>query len=324
MSRFYGTLIVGLLIATALAGCITDDPTTNGGGSDGVPQSAGDAEFDENTGAIEGQASSDLYEPLRGARVELLTRERELTDHTTTVDEQGEFTLSFLDPGEYIVFLTAVGYQAGQRAVTVQAGEVASVSFMLSPLASDEPYADEFDVAGRVSLAASWQFEVPTQGCVIVPGTGGLAKTCGGIRSGGEGGETSISIDDEHVATIMAEMVWTPAGPLGEHLQLDLMCTDTPRGTGGAVEDTEHECYFDTPSRTSPIIHRVDEEHWIEHDYNYTADWAARVFATYGTLGTYDLIGSDIGVAYEQTFMKYFTVFYREKPPEGYSRIPDA
>lgn len=38
---------------------------------------------------------------------------------------------------------------------------------------------------------------------------------------------------------------------------------------------------------------------------------------TIGVFGTYDLTGIDIGVAYEQSFTKYVTVFYRDSAPES-------
>ncbi len=185
-----------------------------------------------------------------------------------------------------------------------------------------DPYVVSQDFRGYISMAAAWQAEGPL-GCVIIPTPALLdVKNCGGIRFGGENGEIAINVTQD-VKTILVEMVWDPAGPLGAYLQLDLMCPEVPRGNGGAVLDTEHACYFDTPGSESPLIHRVDEQHWLDNGYNHTGNWAARVFATFGMLGTYELTGVDAGVAYEQTFKIYTSVFHKEAAPDGYTGIPD-
>lgn len=328
-----------------LAGCLSgdDDPETGDDGDSGT----GPAEVTEDTGAISGAVSSDLFEPLSGARAELLTMSREATEHTATTDSDGEFTISHVEPGEYILFVTRVNYEANQRGVTVTAGEIANVQFQLVPLPEAGPYADEHDRAGHVTWAVAWQAEPPGVGCVTVEDPTGAAidpKSCGGLRGGGgEAGETRVGseclpegwpssgsgsndcleTEMEDLKTIIVEMAWTPAGPLGEHFLLDLMCSDMPRGTNGAILDLEHVCYQEARG-ASPLILRFDEEHWLEHGYNYTGAWAARVFATHGLLGTHGLTGVDIGLAYEQSFEIYWTVFHGEPAPEGFSRLPDA
>ncbi len=327
----------GMLLLMLIAGCFAPDEG---------PEQAGDEESDGaqgDRGVIAGTVSSDLFEPLPGARLETLTLEREPTDHATDVDEDGTFRIEGIEPGDYILFVTAIGYRSAQQHVSVAAGEKTEIRFVLEVLPSDEPWVQEIDVTGFVNWAAAWQVEVPTQGCVIAPGTSGLGKTCGGLRGGGsESGETRFGpqqavdgwqdiggeedfheVDLEHVETIIVELEWEPAGSLGRGFLLDLMCTDVPRGSGGAVEDTEHDCYFDVNGE-SPLYIRADRNHSRELDYNWTGTWAVRVFASYGTLGTHDLTGIDAGLVYQQDFDKYITIFHREPAPEDFSRLPDA
>ncbi len=327
-----------------LAGCLSgdDDPQTDDDGD----SKSGPAEVTEDTGAISGAVSSELFEPLNGARAELLTMDREATEHTATTDSDGEFTISHVEPGEYILFVTRVNFEANQRGVTVTAGDITNIQFQLTPLPESGPYADEHDRAGHVTWAVAWQAEPPAVGCVTIESPVGVTdpKSCGGLRGGGgAAGETRVGpeetpegwpsnsgtgndfqeADMSDVKTIIVEMTWTPAGPLGEHFLLDLMCSDMPRGSNGAILDLEHDCYQEARGG-SPLILRFDEEHWLEQGYNHTGTWAARVFATHGLLGTHGLTGIDIGLAYEQSFEIYWTVFHGEPAPEGFSRLPDA
>lgn len=341
-----GTLAFALglsLISVLLAGCLGGDeaPQQDGDGDDGSS-----ATVTEDTGAVEGAVSSDVFEPLGDARVELLTMERETTEFSSTTGDDGEFSISRVEPGDYIVFVTRVGYEADQRAIEVVAGEVTEVRLQLELLPETGPYAEEFDRAGFVSAAAAWQAEPPGVGCITIESPVGILdpKSCGGIRyQDGESaaGETRVGPEEEpegwggvasadfkesdlsDVKTIMVEMRWSPAGPLGEDFLLDMMCSDMPRGSGGAILDLEHDCYKEARGE-SPLQIRFDEEHWLEHGYNHTGTWAARVFATYGMLGTHGLTGVDIGAAYEQSFEKYWTVFHGEPAPEEFSRLPDA
>ncbi len=338
-----GFLVGLLLMAALLAGCLGGDDALDGSADDDA--GSGPAEVSEDTGAISGAVSSELFEPLNGARAELLTMDREPTDHSSTTDSDGEFTISHVEPGDYILFVTRVNFEASQRGVSVTAGEITDVRFQLTELERTGPWIEEFDRAGDVNTAASWQLEIPTQGCIVgpvIPGLGWEAKNCGGIRSGGNAGETrvgptsnvegwenSVSSSDfretdlSDMTAIVLEMAWTPAGPFGEHFQVDLMCSDMPRGGGGGILEDEHDCYK-VQRGESPIQLRFDEEEWLDRGFNHTGTWAARVFASYGILGTYDLTGIDAGLAYQQTFEKYWTVFHGEPAPEGYSRLPDA
>lgn len=321
VSKSNGIAVAGLLLIMLLAGCLGGEDVIPEAEDEGTPETAGEAEFDAQTGALRGAVSSELFEPLRDARVEVLDMDRNPTEYTAMTAADGEFAISHMEPGQYIVFITRVGYEANQRSVQINAGELATIQVQLQILPSDGPYAEEWEEVGIITFSIAWWAEPEVVGCIVIPGTTGIAKSCGNFRYGADG-NINFNVDEE-VETILLEMVWTPAGPLGESLRLEVICPAVPRGTLGAVEDPEHDCYWDSPSHSSPIIHRVDREHWEEHGYNHTGSWQGRIFAAYGTLGTYGLTGVDAGVAYEQSFTVHSTLFYREPAPEGYSRIPD-
>ncbi len=313
--------ILALLVTSlAFAGCITDEADPKPGGPDALPEEADEVETSGTTGSLTGTVSSDLFEPLGGATVSLVESGLE-----TKVSRSGDYTLNGVGPGTYTVFFAAVGYGSMSRTAEIAAGEVTELNVQLKPLPSDEPWVDYREYVGKVAWAVSWQVEPPGVGCVIIDLPALIdPKTCSGVRGGGSvNGEVPINVSED-AKTVFSEMVWDPAGPLGEDLHLDLLCPDVPRGSGGAVLDTEHPCYFDTPSTQSPIVHRVDEAHWLEHGYNHTGDWATRVFGTYGLLGTHGTTGVDAGAAYEQSFVLYTSVFHKAPAPEDYTGIPDA
>lgn len=329
---------VFLLGAGLLSGCIGGDEADVDTEDE---DDGGEAQHSEDEGSIWGAVSSDQFMPLEKARVTLLTMDREEVGKEASTGANGEFTISFVQPGNYIVHVSAIGFESAQKGVTVVAGETAEVRLVLKPLPRVGPYAEEFDRVGSVGAAVAWQVEPPVVGCITEEAPVRDIKSCGGTRTGGEAGETRVGpvsspdgwpgtsesdwleTDLEDLKTIMVEMRWTPAGPLGEQFQLDMMCSDMPRGSGGGILDLEHVCYQSVQGG-SPLTIRFDEEHWLEHDYNFTGTWAARVFGAYGMLGTYDLTGVDVGLAYQQSFEIYWTVFHGEPAPEAYSRLPDA
>lgn len=315
--RLVLTVILLSFASAAFAGCLGGDDVSPD--DDGLSEPAV-AVVSDTTGSIKGTVGSTLFEPLVGSQVGLVETAQE-----TRVNTGGEFVFNEVEPGRYTVIVNVLGYEGGQRAVEVKAGEVTEVKFLLAPLPSDDPYVEtQGPYAGKITYAYSYQLEGPV-GCQIIVTPVRTIKNCSGSRGGGSiNGEIAVNVTDD-VKTIVTEMVWRPAGPLGEYLSLDLMCPDVPRDPStGAVQDTEHDCYWAQDRTRSPITYRVDEEHWLENEYTYTGDWAARVFSTYGMLGTYDATKIDAGVAYEQAFTIYVSVAHKEPAPEGFSGIPDA
>lgn len=313
-------LVLVCILAASLAGCFggNDAVSTD---DDGLQDQAEEVTVTATTGSIRGTVASELFEPLGGAQVGLVEAARE-----TLVARNGEFVFNDVAPGRYTVNTAKDGYLSANRAVDVVAGEVAEVSFQLVLLASEDPYVEEREHVAIINMGGAWEADVPVVGCQTV--NAGLSQvtynpdSCGQVSAGART-QPEMDVTDD-VKTILVEMIWRPAGPLGEYLKMDLVCPLVPRGLLGQVADLDHVCYFPTTSRESPIIHRIDEPHWAENDYNHTGTWVARVFPSYGTLGTYELTGVDVGVTYEQSFAVLISIFHREGAPEGYSAIADV
>lgn len=311
-------LTILALVSLAFAGCV-DEPT---------PQAeAGVTSVDEgdtdctDCGSVRGLISSDLFEPIQGATITLVLPSG---PRDVKSDSEGAFSFENVPAGRHDVFAFAGGYFDGRLAAVVEPNTVTELRFTLNPLPSDEPYVEYNETSGKITWAAAWQAEVPTQGCVVVPLGLWTVKNCGGLRDGrAVNGEIAINVTED-VETILIELVWQPAGELGKYLSLDAMCPEVPRGGSGAVLDTEHACYYQSEEPKSPIVLRIDADEWRDGQYNHTGFWAARVFSTYGMLGTHGATGIDVGAAYEQKFTIYTALYHKEPAPDGARAAPDA
>lgn len=306
------SLTIVAFLAMALAGCVGSDDAAPA--DDGLRDSADEAVVSATSGSIRGTVASDLFEPLGGAQVGIIETAQE-----TKVARNGEFTMNDIVPGRYTLHIAAIGYQSAQRAVEVRAGEISEVTAQLIPAAGQDPYVEQRHVVDTISSGIAWHVEVPGQGCVVGPAQVGYDKTCSGL--GGAFNNINVTPETE---SIIVEMVWKPAGPLGENFQLDIICETAPRSGNGAILDTSHPCYYEAPGRQSPLTIRADQTDSFEvEDYKWQGDWDLRVYGSYGIIGTGDAVGSDVGLTYEQKFEYFISVFYRAPAPDGYSGIPD-
>ncbi len=309
-------LAVGFVLVTLLAGCVGDDDAQPDAGP-AVAHTPDQVAVTATTGSIQGSVSSDLFEPLPGARVTIIE-----TGLETTVARNGFFTINEVDPGTYQLLASIDGYADETRSVTVAAGQVSDVAFQLVPLAVDRSWSELIEQSGMIIDGFRYQVEVGGE-CQYVdqlPDPPGDLSSCGGV--------TSSVLSDVHpmvgedVATMLIEVIWEPAGPLGEFLFLDYFCPDVDSGAG--VAESAHPCYEKAPGQESPLIIRLDQETWDLTRGNWTGEWTGRVYPGYGMLGTYGTTGLDAGVTYQQEFTFYQSFFHGAPAPEGYTALPDA
>lgn len=90
--------------------------------------------FTVPSGALDGTVTdAETEAPIESATV-TATRDADGTSHETTTNVDGEYQLSFLEPGDYTVEASATGYQdATQSGVTVTEGATTTVDFALEP-----------------------------------------------------------------------------------------------------------------------------------------------------------------------------------------------
>ncbi len=284
-----------------LSGCIGSDDKVETKG----PAIASEAEAvltTAETGSLTGAVTSDLFEPLAGARVLLLEPGLE-----TRVAKNGFFTLNDVPPGDYTAGFEADGYQPLSRRIGIAAGEVTQIRVQLIPLAGQEPWAEQIERTGQITQGVNWYLAPP-------PNNQCVSLSCGGLT--GNGVYSSFKVNaSEDVKTHVVEVVWTPAGLLGENMQMSYRCPDQG-----------NPCTVGAPGRTSPLLVRRDLIGWDPGENNtnrWAGDWTANIATSWGLLGTGELAGVDIGLAYEQKFTWYITLFHHEPAPEGFSSIPD-
>lgn len=82
----------------------------------------------QSTGEVTGQVATEDGEPLPGASVLLVEADRGIA-----ADDDGTFQLANVEPDTYTVRVSAVGYEAVERSVAVEAGETTTASFALAP-----------------------------------------------------------------------------------------------------------------------------------------------------------------------------------------------
>lgn len=326
--RLWASLVAVVLLSVTIAGCVGEkaDPDPD---PEGVPQKRGECEGEprttDETGAVDGRVSSDLFEPLGGTRLILWDERRTEQLEEVRSTQEGEFVFCELEPARYAVQALHDGYETSVRGVDVKQGSVATVHLELAPLPTTDPYVIEEDIEGLLEFGYRWHVEVPGQGCTHIEGV----PTCGtDIQYNSQNWRGSFEIDNETKSIVM-ELDWDSAGPLGEYLWFDLYCDEVhhvnPTSTGdfGQISDPDHPCYFAPQRQTSPVVHRVDEAHWSEHGYDHL-NWSWRVYPGYGTLGTHGALGVDVGLGYSQAYTIYLSVFQREGAPEAFTRLPDA
>jgi iron complex outermembrane receptor protein len=81
------------------------------------------------TGSLSGTVvRADTEAPLPGANVVLLN-----TNRGTATDNEGAFSIQDIEPGTYTVRASAVGYEAAEQAITIEAGAPTTVQLALRP-----------------------------------------------------------------------------------------------------------------------------------------------------------------------------------------------
>ena len=83
----------------------------------------------QSTGSLSGTVvRADTEAPLNGANVVLLN-----TNRGIATDNDGAFSIQDIEPGTYTVRVSAVGYEAAEQAITIEAGTPTTVQLALRP-----------------------------------------------------------------------------------------------------------------------------------------------------------------------------------------------
>lgn len=303
-----GFLSLASVFLVALAGCVQP----GGGGGQQVPTddlSAPDAEFDERTGAIRGTVLGSDFLPIAGAQAGLQGR-----DGSRTTAADGTFTFSRLEPGEYVVLVSKLQYQAASLAATVRAGEATQVDVTLEPVPIVEPFFEVSQFTGFITCSV---------GYALV-----LSEECGagaGTPAGRFGTDPNNKIDwafnVENTAefpqlqTMYLELSWRPASAaasqLGFHVAHGFVCEPSCEETTNFCDVFEN---YGPPVQTCTVnvdqLGITDPASQLPYDITARA-WAAPSGET-----------ESPNIVFQQPFTMYRTDFYGQGVPEGYSAVP--
>lgn len=309
--RLNAVLITLAMVSVALAGCTGGDAPPTGGDDPVQPN------VSEDTGAIQGTVTDGESLPVANAQVQL--REQQDQDPAATRDD-GTFVINNLEPGTYTVDVAKIGFRAFAAKIDVRAGEVTQMAATLERLASGDPYSVPLDQVGKVLLSIGWS----AADCAV------NGVTCNAIAFNNPDYISEhaweISQDDQlDVESIVVSVVWTPTSAACQsQFQFDVLAPGIERGDNGGVAGDDPK-RFQANMSESPVTVRIDkdllESRGLDQD-DLEGDWATRVFAK--SSGTTDTSSADAGCSQEQEFHVYFTTFYGEAAPTGYSGIPDA
>ncbi|MFA5943482.1 MAG: carboxypeptidase-like regulatory domain-containing protein [Candidatus Thermoplasmatota archaeon] len=210
-------LAIPLVLLVALAGC------SGGAQTETTPDAADDfadlgVQASATTGVLLGVVVDEAIRPVKGASVTLTPAGG--SDSAVT-DEQGRFAFGDLEPGTYILKVTASQYTGAQSSAEVQAGleDPPVVRIQLQRLFTQDPYAELIKFDGYIACAyaagvSSTCVNDYTRLAGVVPGCeGGCLRDYNVSQAGGNIREFRTNIGPGWQALVM-EMYWEPStGP---------------------------------------------------------------------------------------------------------------
>ncbi|MBI2078479.1 MAG: carboxypeptidase regulatory-like domain-containing protein [Euryarchaeota archaeon] len=299
--RRWRLVAVGSLLAVLLAGCVGEDMPGPAKPAEGVP--ATEAAVDERSGGIEGTVTDDALTPIRDAEVAL-----DDLDRTTKTDDAGRFAFSGVPPGRFRVVAGKIGYEAGARAVDVEVGQIAKVSFALTPLAVEEPSHKTIRQEGFIGCGVNARHPLDPGG------TENFVAACGPLYYNVSPDLDRFRLDwsvgpTKELAGLWAETTWRSTQPAGHGLFVWWAFFGSPIAT------------LAKPTGTSPLVARVEAD-------SVTGSGCPAKFCTItsfhysyaNTIGPSSPV--DVGVTLQQRLTDYVTVFRGGDLPERFSALP--
>lgn len=305
-----------VVIVLLLAGCLSpgEETATVGTNSGDAPSPQAVAEFDETTGAIEGVVTGDSLEPLAAADVTL--------DGSVlaSTDQFGRFVFSHIAPGPHTLVAQAANHAPAFTEVDLEAGMVATVNLVLTPIPGTQPYSTTLIHQGFWDCSVAAIVGVPN--CLNMTG---VQKIGFGFDVGSEWRTSQIELTwtYSNVAQTTTPGAWfsnaaetedETGGCLGEvagqnPLRLRLAPGDVLGGLGCATVAAD----YSTPTPATAYHHE-----------GFVFPWgllAAESKPIYNLYATGNSRG--VGASFNQPFTMYLSVFYFEPAPSDFSAMPD-
>ncbi len=141
--------VAGLLVAALVAGCTNDSASSK----EPAPAAFDDVVVTSTTGAIRGVVVTQAIVPIAGALIVLPEGAQR------TSDEEGAFVFNGLEPGDYFLTVSKIGYVTIQTSAHVVAGDaeppITKVT-LLPDAAAARPYYQEYVFDGFIQCSGTF------------------------------------------------------------------------------------------------------------------------------------------------------------------------
>jgi hypothetical protein len=288
--RFMAFVALGSVL---LAGC---GAKGDGKGDDIVDEEVfGDTEVESDLGVIRGIVLDPTLAPVEGATVALSGH-----DKSVTTDSNGVFVFLDLEPGPYFLHASKPGWTGIQQSVEVVAGvddpEVTRI--MLEKVPGTEPRAFTQKQEGFIS-------------CSI--GTPATIHDCNTIDEQ----KAQLFFDIQGLPTwIQTELQWESTQPAGDWLYV-IQGVCTCEGNRPSFDNRFNE----TPEATSVYIARATPEFLASHD---AGGANGQLMIDVSASGPEPQTTNGSGIALNQDFVGYATMFYNFDPDPTWSFVADG
>ena len=294
-----------LLLGTFVAGC-------SGGGDAGKEEPFDDLKGNasETTGVLRGVVVDDRIVPVAGAIIDL----RGVTERpNTTTDAEGRFLFSELDPGTYFLQVSSPTHKPIQASADVVAGddEPDVVRVQLERLFTQDPFPVQVMHEGYFQCsqagASAWYSSSNCQDGILGPAA--------------DSAPAATSQDREWHAdvgpgwqVIVFEMEWEPTSDSTSKNMGMVVSTYKPE------RDGLH--WFAEFEGATPIRGQIDVG--VEHESAGSVDPTMIPAEGMTDMSFFVSVREDgdvPGIAYNQQFKVYVTMFHYGRPPDGWSFV---
>lgn len=287
----------------------------------------------EGAAEVRGKVLDDQLRPVVGATVAAQPPNLTVFRQTTT-DEGGAFSLGRLPAGEWIVSAVAPAFNSASRAVTVAADEDQDIVLALTSIPVGEAYYETQIGSIYIQYGIAWSIGGDfNRGCLVE------GATCQAYAS--PSANRNFWAEDPKLAplaTIVLEEEWTSTSPVcAKAMAIDVYNPDAPSTTAPRKENPHY--WTNYPSErwhtTSPIVmvlpraeadnpEAIDDAARIERNGGdplmVRGNWTVRHFPP-GTGLTNQ--PADINCFTDQRFEIYWTPFYLDAAPAGFTARPE-
>lgn len=238
-------------------------------------------------GRIHGVVTDAGLHPLAGAAVRV-----DGTELAAATDATGAFAFD-VPEGEYLVLATAEGHRGTAQRATALASSPAALSFALAPVPTERPSVEVSEGQGLLSCRA-----------LVEQGPERQEVSCG-ANDPNERPALAFPLGEAHgLEGVVVELSWTPSSAAASRMLLTVSAAGEEPVAIGHAEGAGHAT-LTLPARVLEPVLAAGGELVV------SASPAGSLFDEEATL--------DAGVAMQQPFAVYVSVFRHAAPPAGYT-----